>query len=72
MAEVVGVARSGHGEVPGPGRTNGRGTFDGRVGGRSVRVKNGLGNSGRAVAVEPGELAACVEDHGDVLWRRAH
>jgi len=70
VAELIGVTRSGYREVPGPVRAGGRGAGDGRVGGGSGRVERGGKVSG-FVAVEPGELAPCVDDHGHVLGRRA-
>jgi hypothetical protein len=71
VAELVGVTRSGYREVPSPVRAGGRGARDGRVGGGSGRVECGRKVWG-FVAVEPGELASCVDDHGHVLRRRAH
>lgn len=71
MAELVGVAGSGYGEVLGPGRTGGRRARDGRVGGGPGRVESGVKVSG-FVAVKPRELASSVDDHGNVLWRRSH
>lgn len=71
MAEIPGVAGGGDGEILGLGGAGGRGAGDRGVGARAGRVEGGAVGAGR-VALQPGELAACVEDHGNVLWGRAH
>ena len=68
MAELVGVARSGYGKVPGPGRTGGRGTRDGRVGSGPGRVECKVSGF---VTIKPRELASGVDDHRNVLGRRS-
>lgn len=67
MAEVVGVAGGGYGEVAGLGGAGGGGAGDWAVGGGEAGVEGG-GGGGGFLAVEPGELTACVEDHGNLLW----
>lgn len=70
MTELVGVTGGGYEEISGPGPASWGGTRDWRVRGRTGRVEFIRVRVGRApVASEPGELAAGVDDHGDVLRR---
>lgn len=71
MAELFGVAGNGYGEVSGSGPANGRRARYGRIRFRGEWVENRVQVWG-FLAVEPRELTACVEDHGNLLWGRAY
>lgn len=70
MAELFRVAGNGIREVAGPGPADGGGAGDWGVGLGCKWVKNEV-EVGSFFAAEPGELAAGVKDHGDLLRRRA-
>lgn len=70
MAELFRVAGNGYGEVAGsvPAYGGGAGDWVVGLGGEWVEDKVEVGGF---FATKPRKLAACVEDHGDLLRRRA-